>query len=53
MAIVFDQVDGVVQREPEAPAPEDPTVPQQPSDPDKTLKELMRAERRRERLMAD
>jgi hypothetical protein len=54
MAIHFDQVDGVIQREPEAAAPAEagppPTPPRDPAD---LAAELARAHRREERLRAD
>jgi hypothetical protein len=55
MAIVFDQVDGVVQREGEATQGEAPAPANTDGEAaaENVKKKLMIAERRRERLMAD
>jgi hypothetical protein len=52
MAIVFDHVEGVVQRQPEDGG-EEPVVTEGASDPQKLTSELEHQERRRQRLVAD
>lgn len=52
MGIVFDQVDGVVQRQPEDRDGE-PLVSEGANDPQKLTAELEQQQRRKERLIAD